>query len=142
MNGVFIYFLLANDDNPRYFTPQKICKASNNQIEFLPDTISIFWKTHLKEVDISENVLKELPSYIFELEVRNRRKCAEITRSKIRYHFLTKESNHVCVWILYCNVFSPLNGQIFLLIILFLLKNVIIHINRITVIKNNNIFSK
>uniref|UniRef100_A0A672SDE8 non-specific serine/threonine protein kinase n=1 Tax=Sinocyclocheilus grahami TaxID=75366 RepID=A0A672SDE8_SINGR len=50
------------------FTPQKICKASNNQIEFLPDTISIFWKTHLREVDISENVLKELPSYIFELE--------------------------------------------------------------------------
>uniref|UniRef100_A0A671SI20 non-specific serine/threonine protein kinase n=1 Tax=Sinocyclocheilus anshuiensis TaxID=1608454 RepID=A0A671SI20_9TELE len=39
-----------------------------NQIEFLPDTISIFWKTHLMEVDISENVLKELPSYIFELE--------------------------------------------------------------------------
>ncbi|XP_042617266.1 leucine-rich repeat serine/threonine-protein kinase 1-like [Cyprinus carpio] len=48
--------------------PLKICKASNNQIEFLPDTISIFWKTHLMEVDISENVLKELPSYIFELE--------------------------------------------------------------------------
>ncbi|XP_052458728.1 leucine-rich repeat serine/threonine-protein kinase 1 isoform X4 [Carassius gibelio] len=48
--------------------PLKICKASNNQIEFLPDTISIFWKTHLREVDISENVLKELPSYIFELE--------------------------------------------------------------------------
>ncbi|KAL1271919.1 hypothetical protein QQF64_030935, partial [Cirrhinus molitorella] len=48
--------------------PLKICKASNNQIEVLPDTISIFWKTHLREVDISENVLKELPSYIFELE--------------------------------------------------------------------------
>ncbi|XP_059362036.1 leucine-rich repeat serine/threonine-protein kinase 1-like isoform X3 [Carassius carassius] len=48
--------------------PLKICKASNNQIEFLPDTISIFWKMHLREVDISENVLKELPSYIFELE--------------------------------------------------------------------------
>ncbi|XP_016103532.1 leucine-rich repeat serine/threonine-protein kinase 1 [Sinocyclocheilus grahami] len=60
--------LITNDDNQRCFTPQKICKASNNQIEFLPDTISIFWKTHLREVDISENVLKELPSYIFELE--------------------------------------------------------------------------
>uniref|UniRef100_A0A671SFI8 non-specific serine/threonine protein kinase n=1 Tax=Sinocyclocheilus anshuiensis TaxID=1608454 RepID=A0A671SFI8_9TELE len=48
--------------------PLNICKASSNQIEFLPDTISIFWKTHLMEVDISENVLKELPSYIFELE--------------------------------------------------------------------------
>uniref|UniRef100_A0A8C1T2X4 non-specific serine/threonine protein kinase n=1 Tax=Cyprinus carpio TaxID=7962 RepID=A0A8C1T2X4_CYPCA len=63
-----IYFLLANYDNQGSFTPQKICKASNNQIELLPDTISIFWKTHLREVDISENVLKELPSYIFELE--------------------------------------------------------------------------
>ncbi|XP_067257484.1 leucine-rich repeat serine/threonine-protein kinase 1 isoform X3 [Chanodichthys erythropterus] len=48
--------------------PLKLCKASNNQIEVLPDTISIFWKTHLREVDFSENVLKELPSYIFELE--------------------------------------------------------------------------
>lgn len=53
------------------FPPQKLCKASNNQIEVLPDTISIFWKTHLREVDFSENVLKELPSYIFELEVRS-----------------------------------------------------------------------
>uniref|UniRef100_A0A9J7Z4H1 non-specific serine/threonine protein kinase n=1 Tax=Cyprinus carpio carpio TaxID=630221 RepID=A0A9J7Z4H1_CYPCA len=58
----------TNYDNQGSFTPQKICKASNNQIELLPDTISIFWKTHLREVDISENVLKELPSYIFELE--------------------------------------------------------------------------
>ncbi|KAI7813751.1 leucine-rich repeat serine/threonine-protein kinase 1 isoform X1 [Triplophysa rosa] len=49
--------------------PLKICKASNNQMETLPDTISIFWRTHLKEVDFSENSLKELPSYIFELEV-------------------------------------------------------------------------
>lgn len=48
--------------------PLKICKASNNQIETLPDTMSIFWRTHLKEVDFSENSLKELPSYIFELE--------------------------------------------------------------------------
>lgn len=48
--------------------PLKICKASNNQIESLADTISIFWRTHLKEVDFSENSLKELPSYIFELE--------------------------------------------------------------------------
>ncbi|XP_036442121.1 leucine-rich repeat serine/threonine-protein kinase 1 [Colossoma macropomum] len=48
--------------------PLKICKAAYNQIESLPDTISIFWRTHLKEVDFSENALKELPSYIFELE--------------------------------------------------------------------------
>lgn len=48
---------------------QKQYKASNNRIETLPDTISIFWRTHLQEVDFSENCLKELPSYIFELEV-------------------------------------------------------------------------
>ncbi|KAI4891046.1 hypothetical protein NFI96_008641 [Prochilodus magdalenae] len=48
--------------------PLKICRAANNEIESLPDTISIFWRTHLKEVDFSENILKELPSYIFELE--------------------------------------------------------------------------
>lgn len=48
---------------------QKQYKASNNEIESLPDTISIFWRTHLQEVDFSENCLKELPSYIFELEV-------------------------------------------------------------------------
>lgn len=53
-----------------HFSLQKICKASNNQIETLPDTISMFWRTQLKEVDFSENSLKELPSYIFELEVR------------------------------------------------------------------------
>ncbi len=100
----FIFFLLANDDNLRYFTPQQICKASNNQIEFLPDTISIFWKTHLREVDISENALKELPSYIFELEVRNGTKCAEITQDGV---LLTKESNHACVWMLYCNASPP-----------------------------------
>jgi len=62
------------------FTPQKVCKASNNQIEVLPDTISIFWKTHLREVDISENVLKELPSYIFELEVRSNHRCLVTTQ--------------------------------------------------------------
>ena len=32
--------------------------------------ISIFWRTHLREVDFSDNALKELPSYIFELEVQ------------------------------------------------------------------------
>ena len=48
---------------------QKICRASLNLIESLPNTISIFWKTQLQEVDFSDNVLKELPSYRFELEV-------------------------------------------------------------------------
>uniref|UniRef100_A0A667WS42 non-specific serine/threonine protein kinase n=1 Tax=Myripristis murdjan TaxID=586833 RepID=A0A667WS42_9TELE len=48
--------------------PLKQCKASSNEIESLPNTISIFWRTQLLEVDFSENKLKELPSYIFELE--------------------------------------------------------------------------
>lgn len=49
--------------------PQKQCKASSNVIEKLPNTVSIFWRTQLQEVDFSDNSLKELPSYIFELEV-------------------------------------------------------------------------
>lgn len=48
---------------------QKQCKACTNEIQSLPDTISIFWRTHLQEVDFSDNALTELPSYIFELEV-------------------------------------------------------------------------
>ncbi|XP_040888792.1 leucine-rich repeat serine/threonine-protein kinase 1 isoform X2 [Toxotes jaculatrix] len=48
--------------------PLKQCKASSNVIEGLPNTISIFWKTKLQEVDFSDNSLMELPSYIFELE--------------------------------------------------------------------------
>ncbi|KAM8762163.1 leucine-rich repeat serine/threonine-protein kinase 1 [Acanthopagrus schlegelii] len=48
--------------------PLKQCKASFNLIESLPNTISIFWRTQLQEVDFADNSLKELPSYIFELE--------------------------------------------------------------------------
>ncbi|XP_071765006.2 leucine-rich repeat serine/threonine-protein kinase 1 [Centroberyx gerrardi] len=48
--------------------PLKQCKASSNVIESLPNTISIFWRNQLQEVDFSDNNLKELPSYIFELE--------------------------------------------------------------------------
>ncbi|XP_048886812.1 leucine-rich repeat serine/threonine-protein kinase 1 isoform X1 [Brienomyrus brachyistius] len=47
--------------------PLKCCKASSNALEFLPDTISMFWKT-LKDVDFSENTLRELLPHIFELE--------------------------------------------------------------------------
>ncbi|CDQ96087.1 unnamed protein product, partial [Oncorhynchus mykiss] len=50
--------------------PLKHCRASSNAIESLPNTISIFWRTQLQELDFSDNVIKELPSYIFELEVR------------------------------------------------------------------------
>ncbi|KAM9317959.1 leucine-rich repeat serine/threonine-protein kinase 1 [Pholidichthys leucotaenia] len=48
--------------------PLKQCRASSNVIEKLPNTISIFWRAQLQEVDFSDNSLKELPSYIFELE--------------------------------------------------------------------------
>ncbi|XP_076011527.1 leucine-rich repeat serine/threonine-protein kinase 1 isoform X2 [Genypterus blacodes] len=48
--------------------PLKLCKASANVIESLPNTISIFWRNQLQEVDFSDNSLQELPSYIFELE--------------------------------------------------------------------------
>uniref|UniRef100_A0A3P8RJX0 non-specific serine/threonine protein kinase n=1 Tax=Amphiprion percula TaxID=161767 RepID=A0A3P8RJX0_AMPPE len=48
--------------------PLKQCKASSNVIESLPNTISIFWRTHLQEMDFSDNSLNDLPSYIFELE--------------------------------------------------------------------------
>ncbi|KAF7666866.1 hypothetical protein LDENG_00091190 [Lucifuga dentata] len=48
--------------------PLKQCKASSNVIEKLPDSISIFWKNQLQEVDFSNNSLQELPSYMFELE--------------------------------------------------------------------------
>lgn len=54
-----------------HFLTQKQCKASSNEIQSLPDTISIFWRTHLQEVDFSDNRLTELPSYIFELEVKH-----------------------------------------------------------------------
>ncbi|XP_039980323.1 leucine-rich repeat serine/threonine-protein kinase 1 isoform X2 [Xiphias gladius] len=48
--------------------PLKQCKASSNVIESLPNTISIFWRNRLQEVDFSDNSLRELPSYIFEME--------------------------------------------------------------------------
>ncbi|KAL6112664.1 lrrk1 [Pungitius sinensis] len=48
--------------------PLKQCKASSNVIESLPNYVSISWRTQLQEVDFSDNCLKELPLYIFELE--------------------------------------------------------------------------
>lgn len=48
--------------------PLKLCKAASNAIQGLPDTISIFWRSGLQEVDFTDNQLKELPPYIFELE--------------------------------------------------------------------------
>nr|XP_010769589.1 PREDICTED: uncharacterized protein LOC104945589 [Notothenia coriiceps] len=48
--------------------PLKQCNTSSNVIENLPNTISMSWRTQLQEVDFSDNSLKELPSYLFELE--------------------------------------------------------------------------
>lgn len=48
--------------------PLKYCRASRNAIEILPDTLTVFWKNHLKEVDFSENLLKEVPQGLFQLE--------------------------------------------------------------------------
>uniref|UniRef100_A0A663MZZ0 Leucine rich repeat kinase 1 n=1 Tax=Athene cunicularia TaxID=194338 RepID=A0A663MZZ0_ATHCN len=48
--------------------PLKCCKASRNSLEFLPDALTIFWKNHLREVDFSENSLKEVPLGLFQLE--------------------------------------------------------------------------
>ncbi|XP_025055346.1 leucine-rich repeat serine/threonine-protein kinase 1 [Alligator sinensis] len=48
--------------------PLKCCKAARNALQSLPDTFTIFWKNHLKEVDFSENALKEVPQGLFQLE--------------------------------------------------------------------------
>uniref|UniRef100_A0A3P9J7W9 non-specific serine/threonine protein kinase n=1 Tax=Oryzias latipes TaxID=8090 RepID=A0A3P9J7W9_ORYLA len=48
--------------------PLKHCKASSNLMESLPGTISTYWRDELQEVDFSDNRLKELPLYLFELE--------------------------------------------------------------------------
>ncbi|XP_074090333.1 leucine-rich repeat serine/threonine-protein kinase 1 isoform X1 [Macrotis lagotis] len=48
--------------------PLKCCKAAKNLLEYLPDKIAVFWKNHLKEVDFSENALKDVPVGLFQLE--------------------------------------------------------------------------
>lgn len=48
--------------------PLKQCRASNNVIEVLPDSICVLWKSTLQEVDFSDNRLRELPSYLFQIE--------------------------------------------------------------------------
>ncbi|XP_006900121.1 PREDICTED: leucine-rich repeat serine/threonine-protein kinase 1 [Elephantulus edwardii] len=48
--------------------PLKCCKASRNALEFLPDKMAVFWKNHLKDVDFSENTLKEVPLGLFQLD--------------------------------------------------------------------------
>ncbi|KAG8440734.1 hypothetical protein GDO86_006466 [Hymenochirus boettgeri] len=48
--------------------PLKYCKAYKNNIESLPENLSLFWRNHLIEVDLSENALKEVPKSVFQLE--------------------------------------------------------------------------
>ncbi|XP_004623505.1 leucine-rich repeat serine/threonine-protein kinase 1 [Octodon degus] len=48
--------------------PLKCCKASKNALESLPGKMSVFWKNHLKDVDFSENALKEVPLGLFQLD--------------------------------------------------------------------------
>ncbi|XP_066094861.1 leucine-rich repeat serine/threonine-protein kinase 1 isoform X2 [Saccopteryx bilineata] len=48
--------------------PLKCCKASQNALECLPDRMAVFWKNHLKDVDFSENALKEVPLGLFQLD--------------------------------------------------------------------------
>ncbi|XP_073657435.1 leucine-rich repeat serine/threonine-protein kinase 1 isoform X4 [Tursiops truncatus] len=48
--------------------PLKCCKASKNALESLPDKMAVFWKNHLKDVDFSENTLREVPLGLFQLD--------------------------------------------------------------------------
>ncbi|XP_012588205.1 PREDICTED: leucine-rich repeat serine/threonine-protein kinase 1 isoform X2 [Condylura cristata] len=48
--------------------PLKCYKASQNALESLPDKMAVFWKNHLKDVDFSENALKEVPLGLFQLD--------------------------------------------------------------------------
>ncbi|XP_007958127.1 leucine-rich repeat serine/threonine-protein kinase 1 [Orycteropus afer afer] len=48
--------------------PLKCCKVSKNALESLPDKMAVFWKNHLKDVDFSENALKEVPLGLFQLD--------------------------------------------------------------------------
>uniref|UniRef100_A0A8D0GZA0 Leucine rich repeat kinase 1 n=1 Tax=Sphenodon punctatus TaxID=8508 RepID=A0A8D0GZA0_SPHPU len=48
--------------------PLKCLKASGNSLESLPDTLIVFWKNHLREVDFAENALKEALQGLFQLE--------------------------------------------------------------------------
>lgn len=48
--------------------PLKCCRASRNALSCLPDKMAVFWKNHLKDVDFSENALKEVPLGLFQLD--------------------------------------------------------------------------
>ncbi|XP_012867565.1 PREDICTED: leucine-rich repeat serine/threonine-protein kinase 1 isoform X1 [Dipodomys ordii] len=48
--------------------PLRCCKASKNALAALPDKMAVFWKNHLRDVDFSENALKEVPLGLFQLD--------------------------------------------------------------------------
>lgn len=48
--------------------PLKHCKASQNALECLPDRMAVFWNSHLKDVDFSENSLRDVPPGLFQLD--------------------------------------------------------------------------
>lgn len=48
--------------------PLKCCQASRNALRCLPDKMAVFWKNHLKDVDFSENTLREVPLGLFQLD--------------------------------------------------------------------------
>uniref|UniRef100_UPI00398E8825 leucine-rich repeat serine/threonine-protein kinase 1 n=1 Tax=Pristiophorus japonicus TaxID=55135 RepID=UPI00398E8825 len=51
--------------------PLKCCNISGNLLEALPNTLCVFWKNYLKEANFSDNLLKEVPANIFELQALN-----------------------------------------------------------------------
>ncbi|XP_039628634.1 leucine-rich repeat serine/threonine-protein kinase 1 [Polypterus senegalus] len=49
--------------------PLKSCKISSNFIEDIPNSLTVFWKNYLRDLDISNNCLKSVPACVFQLEV-------------------------------------------------------------------------
>lgn len=48
--------------------PLKCCKASHNALTSLPDRMAVFWRSHLRDVDFSENALRDVPPGLFQLD--------------------------------------------------------------------------
>ncbi|KAL7980155.1 hypothetical protein Chor_001423 [Crotalus horridus] len=65
----------------------KSCKVARNMLDSLPDTLAVFWKNHLKEVDFSDNSLKDLPQSLFQLEILNSPLSWEVYAKPIIIHF-------------------------------------------------------
>uniref|UniRef100_A0A4W3H6W8 non-specific serine/threonine protein kinase n=1 Tax=Callorhinchus milii TaxID=7868 RepID=A0A4W3H6W8_CALMI len=48
--------------------PLESCNMSQNLLEQLPSTLCVFWRKSLKEADFGDNLLKEVPQNLFELQ--------------------------------------------------------------------------